>query len=40
MSPAAMSSRLTGQTPIDVNELHAIAGALELDVADLLKDAS
>jgi transcriptional regulator with XRE-family HTH domain len=40
MSPAAMSDRLTGKTPIDVNELHAIAGALALDVSELLKDAS
>lgn len=40
MSPASMSSRLTGQTPIDVNELDAIASELGLPIAALIEDAA
>lgn len=36
MSPAALSNRLAGATPIDVNELSAIADALGVEPADLL----
>ena len=36
MSPAALSNRLTGMTPIDVNELSAIADVLGVDPASLL----
>jgi transcriptional regulator with XRE-family HTH domain len=39
MSPAALSNRLTGMTPIDVNELGAIADVLRVTAASLLADA-
>lgn len=40
MSPAAMSDRLSGKTPIDVNELEAIARFLKVSPESLLKDAA
>ena len=36
MSPAALSNRLSGATPIDVNELGAIADALGVSASALL----
>lgn len=36
VSQSAMSARLTGTTPIDLDELERIAQALEVDLADLL----
>ena len=36
MSPAALSNRLAGATPIDVNELGAIADALGVSASALL----
>lgn len=36
MSPAALSNRLTGMTPIDVNELDAIADLLGVTPGSLL----
>ncbi len=36
MSPAALSQRLTGKTPIDVNELERLAVALNVPAESLL----
>lgn len=36
LSQSAMSARLTGHTPIDLNELQQIAAALDVPIADLL----
>jgi transcriptional regulator with XRE-family HTH domain len=36
MSQSGMSARLTGATPIDLNDLERIARALDMEVADLL----
>jgi hypothetical protein len=38
MSPAAMSDRLSGKTPIDVNELEAIAAQLAVSPEHLLRE--
>lgn len=36
LSQSAMSARLTGHTPIDLNELQQIAAALDVPIVDLL----
>lgn len=36
MSQQALSGRLTGRTPWDVNDLDALAGLLDVEVLDLL----
>lgn len=36
LSQAAVSRRLTGEVPFDVNELVAVAAALGITVADLM----
>lgn len=36
VSQSAMSARLTGVTPIDLNDLERIAGILNVEVTDLL----
>lgn len=38
MSPAAVSRRLSGQTPFDVNELAAVAAFLGVPACDLLAE--
>jgi transcriptional regulator with XRE-family HTH domain len=38
MTQVSVSRRLTGQTPITVDELVTIAGFLELPISQLLKD--
>lgn len=40
LSQSAISKRLSGHTPIDVNELQQIAELLDTDLCDLLKDAA
>ena len=37
VSQPAIANRLSGRTPIDVNELHAIASMLDVDASDLIK---
>lgn len=36
MSQASVSRRLTGETPLDVNELQAIASRIGVPITDLL----
>lgn len=40
ISKAAMSKRLNGHTPIDVDELHRIAGFLGVPVSSLIEEAA
>ena len=40
MSPAAMSQRLTGKTPIDVNELVRLAAVLDIPAESLLRESA
>ena len=40
LSQVSVSRRLTGQTPISVDELALIAGFLDVPISDLLKDAA
>ena len=40
MSQAAFSARMQGRTPIDINELFAIADLLDLPAAQLLDGAA
>jgi transcriptional regulator with XRE-family HTH domain len=38
LKQASVSARLTGRTPFDINELHAVADFLDVPLAVLLKD--
>lgn len=38
LSQSQLSKRLSGVIPLDINEVHAIAEALSVDVATLLQD--
>lgn len=40
ISQAAVSRRLSGQQPLDVNELTALAGLLDMPVSALIEDAA
>jgi transcriptional regulator with XRE-family HTH domain len=38
ISPAAVTRRVSGETPLDVNELYAIAAWLDVSVMELVPD--